>query len=255
LCSTEISLENGKFKDWGGIVKGKILCGVLLSVSFVVAQEKQSGADTTKLSNYQDSISYILGRDVGSQLKKFDTRIQMNSFVQGMEQALAGAKSVIDSTKADSIRQSFALKVQEKVMKDEQVLAEKNKKASDDFLAKNKKAKGIKTTKSGLQYEVLEKGKGPKPTATDSVLVSYKGMFLDSTVFDSTSGSQPVPLNLQRTIPGLAEGVQLMREGARYRFFVPPELGYGSQGAPPVVPPNSLLIFDVTLSKVPEKIK
>jgi FKBP-type peptidyl-prolyl cis-trans isomerase FklB len=236
-------------------VKGKVLVGIFLTATIAVAQEKQSGADTTKLLDSQDSISYILGRDVGSQLKKFDAKIRMNSFVLGMDQALAGAKSLIDSTKADSIRQSFATKVQEKVMKDEQALAEKNKKASDDFLVKNKKLKGIETTKSGLQYKVLEKGKGPKPTSNDSVMVTYKGMFMDSTVFDSTTGNQPVPLNLQRTIPGLVEGLQLMREGARYRFFVPPELGYGAQGAPPVIPPNSLLIFDVTLNKVPGKTK
>lgn len=236
-------------------MKGIVLFGVLLTATFVVAQEKQGKTDTTKLSDYQDSVSYILGRDVGSQLKKFDTKIRMNSFVQGMEQALVGAKSVIDSTKSDSIRQSFATKVQEKVMKDELALAEKNKKASDDFLAQNKKAKGVEVTKSGLQYKVLEKGKGPKPTATDSVMVTYKGMFLDNTVFDSTSGSLPVPLNLQKTIPGLAEGVQLMSEGAKYRFFVPPELGYGPQGAPPVIPPNSLLIFDVKLNNVPGKTK
>jgi FKBP-type peptidyl-prolyl cis-trans isomerase len=242
-------------KIGGGIVKGKALFGILLTATFAVAQEKQSEADTTKLSDPQDSISYILGRDVGSQLKKFDAKIRMNQFVLGMDQALAGTKSLIDSAKADSIRQSFATRVQEKVMKDEQALAEKNKKISDDFLAQNKKAKGVQVTKNGLQYKVLEKGKGPKPTATDSVMVTYKGMFLDNTVFDSTTGSQPVALNLQRTIPGLAEGVQLMSEGARYRFFVPPELGYGPQGAPPVIPPNSLLIFDVTLSKVLGKTK
>lgn len=231
-------------------MNGNGFVGILLTVAVISAQEKPSGTDTTKFSDYQDSISYILGRDVGSQLKKFDTKIRMNHFIQGMAQALEGTKSAIDSTKADSIRQSFASKVQEKIVKDEQVIAEKNKKASDEFLSQNKKKKGIETTKSGLQYKVVEKGKGPKPSPNDSVLVTYKGMFMDNVVFDSTTGMQPVPLNLQRTIPGLMEGVQLMSEGAKFRFFVPPELGYGPQGAPPVIPPNSMLIFDVTLNKI-----
>ncbi len=215
------------------------------------SQEKKSkAADTAHLSNYQDSISYVLGRDVGSQLKKFDTNIRIGQFVMGMEHAMSGVKSQIDSVKADSIRQVFAAKVQEKVIKDEQVLAEKNKKVSDDFLAQNKKKQGIETTKSGLQYKVVEKGKGPKATKSDSVMLTYKGMFIDSTIFDSTTTIQPVPLNLQKTIPGLSEGLQLMSEGAHYQFFIPPELGYGTQGAPPVIPPNSVLIFDVTLSKI-----
>ena len=246
----EYSICEWIFERLGDIVKGKVLFGILLTTAVVVAQEKKTDADTTKLSDYQDSISYILGRDVGSQLKKFDTKIRMNQFVLGMEQALTGTKSTIDSTKSDSIRQSFAAKIQEKVMKDEQALSEKNKKASIDFLTQNKKKPGIETTKSGLQFKVLEKGKGPKPTMNDSVMVTYKGMFMDGVVFDSTSGKEPVPLNLQRTIPGLVEGVQLMSEGARYRFFVPSELGYGPQGAPPVIPPNSLLIFDMTLNKI-----
>lgn len=231
---------------------GILLLMALIAVAF--SQDKKTkAADSARLSNYQDSISYVLGRDVGSQLKKFDTNIHINQFVMGMEHAMSGVKSQIDSLKADSIRQAFAAKVQEKVIKDEQALAEKNKKVSDDFLALNKKKQGVVTSKSGLQYKILEKGKGPKPTMNDSVMLTYKGMFIDSTIFDSTTTMQPVPLNLQKTIPGLSEGLQLMSEGAHYQFFIPPELGYGPQGAPPVIPPNSVLIFDVTLSKILSK--
>ncbi len=219
-------------------------------VAFAIAQGNKNGKNNAPLSNYQDSISYILGRDVGSQLRKFDTKIQISQFVKGLEQALSNSKSEIDSLKSDSMRQTFATKVQEKAMKEEQALAEKNKKASDDFLTQNKKKSGVKTTSSGLQYQVLEKGKGAKPTLNDSVMVIYKGMLSDNKVFDSTPNNNPVPLYLNKTIPGLAEGIQLMSEGAKYRFFVPPELAYGPQGAPPVIPPNSMLIFEITLDKV-----
>jgi FKBP-type peptidyl-prolyl cis-trans isomerase len=129
-------------------------------------------------------------------------------------------------------------------------LSATNSKVSDEFLKKNKKRPEVKTTSSGLQYIQIKKGKGPKPVQTDSVKVSYKGMLLDSTVFDSTTSSSPAILDLNRIIPGLAEGLQLMNVGSKYRFFVPPDLGYGMQGAPPAIPPNSVLIFDITLEDI-----
>lgn len=217
---------------------------------FIHAQESKAKADTTKLSDYQDTVSYILGRDVGGQIKKFGTDIRIPQFVNGLKAAIAGSKSIIDSLKSDSIRQAFAAKIQENMAKEEQALANENQKKSKDFLDKNKKNSGIQTTASGLQYKVVKKGNGPKPAMTDSVMVTYKGMLQDGAVFDSTPSNQPVPLQLQRTIPGLAEGIQLMNEGATYKFFVPPELAYGPQGAPPRIPPNAVLVFDVTLSKV-----
>jgi FKBP-type peptidyl-prolyl cis-trans isomerase len=231
-------------------VRQKIVLVIILLIAVAFCEETKNKNDITRLTDYTDSISYMLGRDVGSQLKKFGAEIHMKHFVSGMEQALSGTKSIIDSVRTDSIRQAFASKVQEKVTTDEQILAEKNKKVSEEFFVQNKKKPGVETSKSGLQYKVLEKGKGQKPTINDSVLVMYKGMFTDGNVFDSTVANKPVPLYLQRTIPGLAEGLQMMSVGAKYRFFVPPELGYGTQGAPPVIPPNSVLIFDITLSKI-----
>ena len=228
-----------------------LLCAVLgvmiLAVSGFTAQASQ---DTVKLHDRLDSLSYILGRDVGAQLKSFGMSIRMSPFALGADQALRGVGSLIDSQTANSIRQEFAAHAEQHIQQEQQVQAEKNKKLSDAFLAKNKSKPGVKTTKSGLQYKVLENGKGTKPIDGDSVMVLYKAMLMDSTVIDSSTDNQPAVFDSKRIIPGLAEGLKLMNVGSRYRFFVPPELAYGAQGAPPKIPPSAVMIFDVTLVKI-----
>ncbi len=128
---------------------------------------------------------------------------------------------------------------------------EENKKAGMEFLAKNAKKDKVITTASGLQYQILTEGKGTAPVATDNVTVKYKGTLLDGTEFDSTEkhgGSATFPLN--RVIKGWTEGVQLMKPGAKYRFFIPSSLAYGEEGAGRVIPPNATLIFEIELIKV-----
>lgn len=117
-----------------------------------------------------------------------------------------------------------------------------------DFLASNKERAGVTTTASGLQYEVLTEGKGESPVATDTVAVHYEGKLVDGTVFDSSyERREPAVFRLDQVIPGWTEGVQLMKPGAKYRFTIPPELGYGPEGAGGVIPPNAVLQFDVEL--------
>ena len=120
-----------------------------------------------------------------------------------------------------------------------------------DFLAANKERSGVKTTASGLQYEVLTEGEGESPAATDTVAVHYEGKLVDGTVFDSSyQRGEPAVFPLDRVIPGWTEGLQLMKPGAKYRFTIPPELGYGPEGAGGVIPPNAVLQFDVELLAV-----
>lgn len=127
---------------------------------------------------------------------------------------------------------------------------EENKQAGMAFLADNAKKPNIVTTATGLQYEVLTPGEGKSPSATDNVTVHYKGTTIDGNEFDSSySRNQPATFPLNRVIPGWTEGLQLMKEGAKYRFFIPSELAYGAHGAGPIAP-NSTLIFDVELIKV-----
>jgi FKBP-type peptidyl-prolyl cis-trans isomerase FkpA len=121
------------------------------------------------------------------------------------------------------------------------------KAAGEAFLAKNAQKEGITTTASGLQYQVIKAGDGAAPAATDSVTVNYKGSLIDGKEFDSGKG---ISFPLNRVIPGWTEGLQLMKEGATYRFFIPSPLAYGTRGAGQAIPPNSALIFEVDLLKV-----
>ena len=119
------------------------------------------------------------------------------------------------------------------------------------FLQENAKKEGVKTTPSGLQYLVVEEGKGKSPKATDTVLVHYKGMLLNGTEFDSSyKRNEPISFPLNQVIPGWTEGVQLMKEGGKYRFFIPSNLAYGSRGAGGAIGPDETLVFDVELLKV-----
>ncbi|MCL7422172.1 MAG: FKBP-type peptidyl-prolyl cis-trans isomerase [Methylobacter sp.] len=128
---------------------------------------------------------------------------------------------------------------------------EENKAAGEAFLAENAKKPNIITTASGLQYEILKKGEGATPSATDNVTVHYKGTTIDGEEFDSSySRGEPATFPLNRVIAGWTEGVQLMQEGAKYRFYIPSDLAYGAHGAGRAIGPNAALIFDVELIKV-----
>ena len=129
--------------------------------------------------------------------------------------------------------------------------AEKNRKEGEAFLAANGKKAGVKTLPSGLQYTVIKEGTGKQPAATDTVTVHYKGTLINGTEFDSSyKGGRPLSFPLNQVIKGWTEGVQLMKEGAKYRFFIPPHLAYGPRSAGPLIGPNATLIFDVELLSV-----
>ncbi len=131
-------------------------------------------------------------------------------------------------------------------------MAQDNKAAGEAYLAENKKKEGVQVTASGLQYEVLKAGSGKQPKATDTVVVHYRGTLIDGTEFDSSyKRGQPIDFPLNRVIPGWTEGVQLMQEGAKYRFVIPSALAYGPRGTPGgPIGPDATLIFEVELLKV-----
>jgi FKBP-type peptidyl-prolyl cis-trans isomerase len=224
---------------------------VALCAAFSLSASTQS--EILALNDYFDSLSYVLGRDIGTQLKEIGATVKLPAFNEGIRQALQGESAVLDSTSIDSIRRRFAEYIKEQMTQKEQKLASTNKEASQKFLEDNKKLEDVKTTSSGLQYKIIKKSKGVAPSATDSVVVLYKGSLIDGAIIDSTPSSQPATLDLSKTIPGLTEGIQLMPIGSKYRFFIPPELAYGSMGAPPAIPPESVLIFDIELIDIPGK--
>lgn len=192
-----------------------------------------------------DNISYALGLNIGLNFKDLGaTDVNLDDFIAGMKDVLAGAEPKIKIEEAQSLIQGYLRKKNEEKSR-------AARKEGEDFLAENAKKEGVVTLPSGLQYQVLREGNGKKPKATDQVRCHYEGTLIDGTVFDSSyRRNQPATFGLNQVIAGWTEGVQLMSEGAKYRFFIPYKLAYGEQGAGGMIPPYAALIFDVELIKV-----
>ena len=195
-----------------------------------------------------DKLSYAWGIAMGQQLKAMGVKeIDSASFKDGAKVAFDGGTPEIPMEEAQKLINDY--------LNDLQAKAEaKAREAGEKFLAENKVKEGVKETASGLQYTVIKEGEGATPTAEDEVTVHYTGKLLDGTVFDSSvNRGEPATFPLNRVIPGWTEGVQLMKEGAKYMFFIPSDLAYGPQGIPNAIPPHSTLIFEVELIKVIKK--
>jgi FKBP-type peptidyl-prolyl cis-trans isomerase FklB len=200
-----------------------------------------------QLSNLKDKISYIIGRDMAANLQKQGIDVEAEAFVQGMKEAMAGKPSVLSQTEV----QQAMMALQQEVTKKQQAKSSGNKKAGEDFLAENKNKEGVKTLPSGLQYQVLQPGKGKTPAKTDNVTTHYHGTLIDGTVFDSSyERGEPATFPVNGVIAGWTEALQLMQEGAKWRLFIPSNLAYGSRGAGSDIGPDSTLIFDVELISV-----
>ena len=205
------------------------------------------------LSSDAQKFSYSIGFDIGHNLSQpqIKDNIDIKALEKGLEESNAGQTSRLTDKQREEIKTAVSKKIQEKQVAERAAAAQKNKDDGDKFLADNAKKDGVKTTASGLQYEVLNEGKGDHPKATDKVTVNYKGTTLDGTVFDSSyDRGQPVSFPLANVIPGWTEGVQLMTPGAKYKFYIPSKLAYGERGAPPKIGPNSTLVFEVELISV-----
>jgi FKBP-type peptidyl-prolyl cis-trans isomerase len=194
--------------------------------------------------------SYMVGMDVGRGLGSIKDEIDMNIVIQALQATIKGDKTTLNEQESLSVRQEFMQKLQAKQAAKTKEDAEKNQKEGDDFLAKNKSKSGVKVTASGLQYEVVKAGNGPKPKPTDTVKVDYTGTKIDGTKFDSSvDRGQPATFPLNGVIPGWTEGMQLMPVGSEYKFYIPAKLAYGERG-PGTIGPNATLIFDVKLISI-----
>ena len=199
-----------------------------------------------------DRLSYSLGLSMGQNFRASGIeKINLQDFADGVAAVFDGLAPRMSYDEAKAEIQSFFTALQAKQEEAAKQMAEVNAKAGESFLAENGKRVEVKTTPSGLQYEVITEGHGPKPEAKDQVVVHYTGKLIDGTVFDSSEErGEPATFGVTQVIPGWVEALQLMNAGSTWRLFIPSQLAYGPQGAGGVIGPNQTLIFDVTLLKV-----
>ena len=194
-----------------------------------------------------DKVSYALGLGIGRQLAQMGaSELNIDDFAAAIKDVIAGNELKVSNREAQTIVQDYFRKQEEKLNAERAEKGKVAKAEGEKYLAENAKKEGVVTLPSGLQYMVLKEGNGKKPKATDQVKCHYEGFLIDGTVFDSSiQRGEPAVFPLNQVIAGWTEGLQLMQEGAKYRFFIPYILGYGEGGAGASIPPYAALIFDV----------
>ena len=199
-----------------------------------------------------DKLSYALGLGIGQQLAQMGaTGLNVADFAQSISDVLEGRELKMSHREAQQLVQQYFAQQEERINKERMSQGKVHKEAGEKYLAENGKKENVITLPSGLQYQVLREGNGKKPSAKDSVKCHYEGFLIDGTVFDSSvQRGEPAVFGLQQVIAGWTEGLQLMQEGAKYRFFIPYRLAYGEGGAGQMIPPFATLIFDVELIEV-----
>lgn len=197
-------------------------------------------------------VSYTIGMDLAKSLELAKDEIDFDVVARAVKDTWAGKTLLLTEDQAKEIRESFAQKMQAQQITEMLAKARRNAEEGTRFLEENAKKEGVKTTASGLQYQVLTEGSGARPAGDAVVKVQYKGQLLDGTVFDDSSErSEPATIPLAQVVPGWAEGIRLMTPGSKYRFWIPANLAYGEQGTPGgPIPPNATLQFDVELLEV-----
>lgn len=243
--------------------------------------KKEESAPAGELTTDAQKFGYSIGVDLGNSLKPVATHVDVAALKQGMDDAVAANKKIDDAKAAlaakpddealktaladaekqpglkldeaarEEVKTNVSKKMQEEQVKQRDEAAAKAITEGEKFLTENAKKDGVKTTASGLQYKVLQEGAGESPTAADEVTVHYRGTLISGEEFDSSiARGQPVTFPLANVIEGWTEGVQLMKPGAKYQFFIPAKLGYGERGAGVKIGPNETLIFEVELISV-----
>ena len=199
-----------------------------------------------------DKLSYALGLGIGSQLNQMGANnINVDDFALAIKDVLLGNELKVTEEESQQLVQNFFVEQESKQRAAMAEMGKEAREAGEKYLAENATKEGVVVLPSGLQYKVLKEGTGKKPSATDSVTCHYEGMLTDGSLFDSSlQRGEPATFALNQVIAGWTEGLQLMQEGAKYRLFIPYQLGYGEHGAGAAIPPYSALVFDVELLEV-----
>ncbi len=195
--------------------------------------------------------SYAIGQNIGNSLKHDQLDVDPNIVAQGLKDSMTGATSKISEADMQAAMNTLRTEAIAHRQAEQQQAGEVNKKAGDAFLAANKTKEGVVTLPDGLQYKILKEGTGPKPKASDTVTVNYRGTLLDGTEFDSSAKhGEAATLGVGQVIKGWTEALQLMPVGSKWQLYIPSNLAYGAQGAGGVIGPDSTLIFDVELLSI-----
>lgn len=202
----------------------------------------------------KDKVSYFYGADVARSFQDNKVDINMESFLQGLKDTVEKKPTKYTAEELEAAMNQFAQAMVAKQQKEMAEAAQKNSVEGDKFLADNAKRKEVTTTASGLQYEIIKKGDGAKPAASDTVTVHYHGTLVSGKVFDSSvDRKEPATFPVGGVIPGWVEALQLMPVGSKWKLFIPSKLAYGERGAGPDIGPGSALIFEVELLKIDPK--
>lgn len=220
---------------------------ILTALAVAVAMCAAHSADSPKLDTQKAKVGYLIGHNIGSGFRQDDVDLDFDALIGGLKEGMAGKEVKLTQEQIQAVMGAFRTEMEAKAKTKSAKLAEVGR----NFLESNKKKPGVKVTASGLQYEVLKSGKGKTPTANDNVTTHYTGKLVDGTVFDSSvERGQPASFGVSGVIKGWTEALQMMKEGDKWKLYIPYELAYGEQGRPPKIPPAAMLIFEIELLKV-----
>lgn len=230
----------------------KVLVGIMVLVSLFLYVGMLDAADTS-LKTSKDKLSYAIGTQIGTDMKKQTVDIDPDALAKGLKDGFKGSKLLLTDQEMREALGAFQRQMLAKQAERMRELGAKNKQAGAAFLAENKKKEGVKVLPSGLQYKIIKEGAGKMPKADDTVTVNYRGTLIEGTEFDSSyKRGEPATFPVKGVIKGWTEALQLMKVGSTWQLFVPPELAYGEQAAGRVIGPNSTLIFEVELLGIKE---
>lgn len=222
-----------------------LLASALLFSATTFAKPITTSSSSSEQAGY--SFGYLMGRTNAESMKD----LNLEAFIQGLREAAQGKEASLTDEEMARVLTQYKKQAEAQQLIELRKQAEENSKIGTAFLAENAKKAGMQTTASGLQYQVLKAGTGKIPKVSSKVKVDYEGRLIDGTIFDSSiARQQPAEFQVNQVIQGWTEGLQLMKEGAKYRFFIPAHLAYGQIGSGDIIEPNSTLIFDVELLQV-----